>query len=252
MSHDGNSDGAGEYQVELELFRGPLYLLLQLIERSELDITAVSLAQVTGQFLEYVRKIQEMELQPLSDFMVIASRLIYIKSKAILPGGRVVEETQEEVDDGEALARQLREYRLFRDKAAYLAELLAQKRRMFVRPATTPVAERRLELDGIDKWSLRDAMLAVERGEKPEISEVHIVTPHPITIHQQIGRLKRLLGRLKKLSFRRFIKRARSRTEIIVSFLAVLEMIRRREVKAEQEEPFGDILLENAKAGETQ
>ncbi len=255
MSNEGNPGGVGEYQVELDLFRGPLYLLLQLIERAELDITAVSLAQVTGQFLAYVQKIQEMDLRPLADFMVVASRLIYIKSRALLPGQQEVEEEGEEEDDGEALARRIREYKLFRDKAAYLSELLSQKRQMFVRPAASPAINRRLELDGVDKWSLRDAIRAVERGERPEISEVHIVTPHPITIHQQIGRLKRLLGRVKKLSFRRFIRRARSRTEIVVSFLAVLEMIRRREVKAEQEKPFGDILLERTtreKGGDTE
>ncbi len=245
MSDEGNSGGAGEYQVELDLFRGPLYLLLQLIERAELDITAVSLAQVTGQFLEYVHRIQDLDLRPLADFMVIASKLIYIKSKALLPGQQEVEEESEE-DDGEALARRVREYKLFRDKASYLSELLSRKRQMFVRPATLPVAERRLNLDGIDKWALRDAMRAVESGEKPEISEVHIVTPHPITIHQQIDRLKRLLSKVKKLSFRRFVRRARSKTEVIVSFLAVLEMIRRREVRAEQERPFDDILLERA------
>lgn len=239
-------NGTRDYQVELDFFRGPLYLLLQLIERAELDITAISLAQVTDQFLEHIRKLQDMNLQPLSDFILIASRLIYIKSRAILPGKPANVEEKEE-DEGEALARQIREYKLFRDRATYLSQLLSQKRQMFVRTAANPTASRRLDLDGIDKWSLREAMRAVERGEKPEISEVRIVTPPPVTIRQQIGKLKRILRRVKRFNFSRFLRQARSKTEIVVSFLAVLEMIRRREIEAEQKRPFGEILLENAK-----
>jgi segregation and condensation protein A len=231
-----------KYKVRLEHFEGPLDLLLKLIEQEKLDITVISLAQIAGQYLEYVRRLQEVSPQSVAEFLAIASRLLYLKSRFLLEE-RQDDEAEDEEDDGESLARQLRVYKAFKEKARYLAELAGRKRVMFIRIAQTTQRATKLDTTGLDVWTLKRMMEALEREEGSEVEVVRMVTPPPVTIHRQIESLRKLLKRVSRLPFSRFVRKARSKVVVIVSFLAVLEMIRRREVVAEQPEPFGEIVI---------
>ncbi|HWQ45830.1 MAG TPA: segregation/condensation protein A, partial [Longilinea sp.] len=119
------------YQVATEVYEGPLDLLLELIERAELDITRLALAQVTDQYLSYLHLLQERNAAEVSAFMVIAARLIQIKSAALLPRPTLDPSLIEEEDPGEALARQLILYKKFKEKAAYLDQRSAQGLRTY-------------------------------------------------------------------------------------------------------------------------
>ena len=231
------------YKVRLEHFEGPLDLLLKLIEQEKLDITAISLAQIAGQYLEYVRRLQELSPHAVAEFLAIASRLLYLKSRVLLEERATDGEEDGEEDEGEALARQLRVYKEFKEKAKFLAGLAEQKRIMFVRIGQNPPRPAKLDTTGLDVWTLKRMMEALEKEEDSATEVVKMVTPPPVTIHQRIDRLRRLLKKVSKLPFSRFVRRARSRVVVVVSFLAVLEMIRRREVVAEQPEPFGEIMI---------
>jgi segregation and condensation protein A len=110
-----------DYRIDLPAFSGPLDLLLHLIERQELDITAISLVQVTEQYLAQIEQLKENRIDELIDFLVIAARLVLIKSRALLPQTPVIIEGEEEEDPAEALVRQLRQYKRFKQAAAWLA-----------------------------------------------------------------------------------------------------------------------------------
>ena len=140
-----------QYHVELPVFNGPLDLLLHLIERQELDITAVSLVQVTGQYLEQVRQLDEAQLEGLIDFISIGARLLLIKSRALLPRPAVLPGGDEEEEDPtEALLRQLRDYKRFKTAAQWLDSRQRHGLRTYLRVAPPPRLEGRLDLSGVD------------------------------------------------------------------------------------------------------
>lgn len=185
------------YTVQLPVFAGPLDLLLQLIEREELDITKVSLAQVTDQFLEYIKVLEHLNIGDLADFLAIAARLILIKSEALLP--RPVERLPGEEDPGDELARQLLAYKKYKQIAGLLKEREDANLRTYLRLAPPPKVETKLD---ISKLTTLDLLEAVRRAlaltpDKPALETV--VAPPKVTIRDQIrqiaGALRRQNGR---------------------------------------------------------
>ena len=231
-----------KYQIELPAFAGPLDLLLHLIEREELDITAISLVQVTGQYLAQIEQMKAERLDELIDFLVIGARLALIKSRALLPqtptlpGGEAEEE-----DPAEALVRQLREYKRFKAAAAWLGEREAQNWRTYLRVAPPPKLEGRLDLSGVTPEGLTTAVLqALARLENLEES-VSIAQPSQITIEGQINRLRGRLGQKRPFTFHEALSAQRTPVEIAVTLLALLELIKRQEATAVQTTLFGPI-----------
>jgi segregation and condensation protein A len=234
---------AQSYQVQLPVFEGPLDLLLHLIEREELDITKVALAQVTDQYLAYLGILKEIEAEVLTDFLVVAAKLLLIKSQALLPKTPPGIQEEEEEDIGAELARQLRVYKQFKMVAKLLSQREADGLRNFVRVALPPKLEPRLSLDDV---TLDDLVLAVRqalevRPPDPDVSEV--VPPMAVTIGQQMTLIQSELSRHKQVNFLHLLSRAASRVEIIVTFLAVLELIKRYAIEVRQEASFGDIVI---------
>jgi len=230
------------YTVQLPIFNGPLDLLLQLIEREELDITKVSLAQVTDQFLSYLKVLETLNLGDLADFLAISARLILIKSEALLP--RPVERAPGEEDPGEELARQLLAYKKYKQIAAALHEREAANLRTYLRLAPPPKVEEKLDLSTVTPLDLLEAVrraLALA-PDKPALGTV--VAPPKVTIRDQIrliaGALKAQGGRVV---FQELLANAQSRMEIVVTFLAALELIKRRRIEVRQAELFGEIEL---------
>lgn len=230
------------YTVQLEIFNGPLDLLLQLIEREELDITKVALAQVTEQFLSYIKVLEQLNLGDIADFLSIAARLILIKSEALLP--RPIERAPGEEDPADELARQLLAYKRYKQIAGALHEREGANLKTYLRLAPPPKVEKTLDLSGV---TTLDLLEAVRRAlalvpDKPELGTV--VAPPKVTIRDQIRLIARSLKeRGGRVVFQRLLEGAASRMEIVVTFLAILELTKRRKIEARQEQMFGEIEL---------
>jgi segregation and condensation protein A len=212
-----------------------------LIEKRELDITKVSLAQVTDQYLEYISRLHELEAAVLADFLVIAAKLLLIKSQMLLPQPPPIEE--EEEDMGDELVRQLIEYKKFKEAAQELRQREEMGLRTYVRVAPPPRLERTLDLEGITLDDLLEAVhqALVVTPLAPSIS--NMVAPITITIADKISQIEAALRRRGRVSFNRLLAHAASRVEIIVAFLAVLELIKRQRVDVQQERVFGEIII---------
>jgi segregation and condensation protein A len=230
------------YLVETSVYEGPLDLLLQLIERAELDITRLSLAQVTDHYLQYIRNLPEKLADEVSAFLVIAARLIQIKSEALLPRPPAREPGEE--DPGEALARQLIVYKRYRQIADLLAERDTAGLRTYLRLAPPPKVEGAIDLSGITLDDLVAAAQTVlgKASNTPSLNSV--VGPQRVTIREKITLITAILRQNKHATFRSLLTKNHSRLEIVVTFLAVLELIKRHLIEVAQDGLFGDISIE--------
>jgi segregation and condensation protein A len=230
------------YEVKLPVFEGPLDLLLHLIEREELDITTISLAQVTDQYLEYISRLEERSAASLADFLVVASKLLLIKSRLLLPAPPAILEEEEE-DVGEDLVRQLIEYKKFKGVAARLAEREKAGQRAYVRLGTGALPGKTLDIEDL---SLNALLQAVKQALEivPQGAPVStMIPPVSVSIIERINLIKSTLTQRTEVDFTGLIIAARSRVEIIVTFLAVLELIKVAYLSVEQEKLFGRIVL---------
>jgi segregation and condensation protein A len=232
------------YRVQLAVFQGPLDLLLRLIERDELDITRVSLARVTDQYLEYLKALEELQVQDLSDFVVVAARLLLIKSQALLPR-QPAQAALDEDDPGEQLLRQLRAYKQFKEIAKQLEARQKSGRRSFVRLAAQPHLEAGIQ--HLEPVSLEMLLVAARRAlqARPSAPTVdHIVSGFSLTINEQIDHINTILSKQSHVRFVQLLTDSYSRQEVAVTFLAVLELIKQYEIQAHQERMFGEIIVE--------
>lgn len=229
------------YPVHLAVFEGPLDLLLRLIETQALEISQVSLVAVTDQYLRTVEALEEVDPGALADFLVVASRLVYIKSRSLLPQPRPADEEDEDEEPADALVRQLLEYRRFKQVAAQLRVREEQRLRVFVRLAPLPELERRLELGGLDLQHLQAALLRV-LARLPVEPVLPRVKTYAVTVAEQIAVVRAVLSGSPR-RFTELLSQQTSRLEVVVTFLAVLELIKQRELMATQDATFGEILL---------
>lgn len=242
MSFNPAAVQARSYHIETTLYEGPLDLLLQLIERSELDITKLALAQVTDQYLAHLRAMEERSAEEVSAFLVIAARLLQIKSEALLPRPPVREAGEE--DPGEALAQQLILYRRYRQVADILLAREESGLRSYLRVAPPLRIEGNLDLTGVDLDALTAAAAYVFSELRKRQAGLASVAPPRITIREKISQIAHTLRRLQHATFRNLIVDRKDRLEVVVTFLAMLELVKRRLVKAHQERLFGDIEIE--------
>jgi segregation and condensation protein A len=236
------SQQAGTYRVLTEVYEGPLDLLLQLIEHAELDITRLALAQVTDQYLEHLHLIQDLDASEVSAFLVIAAKLLQIKSEVLLPRPPLRELGEE--DPGEALALQLLAYKRYRKIANHLAAREGAGLRTYLRLAPPPRVEGILDLSGI---SLADLVAAAKTvfSEADARKSLGTIVPVPtVTIREKIRLIALSLRAKTRISFRNLLGEKRSRLDIAVTFLAMLELVKRDIITAHQERLFGEIELE--------
>ncbi len=238
------SHQTGKYRVQIPVYEGPLDLLLQLIERAELDITAVALALVTEQYLQYIRQMQEARAEEISAFLVIAAKLIQIKSEALLPRPPVREAGEE--DPAENLARQLRIYKRFKEIATLLEQRDAQGLRTYLRLAPPPKVEGRLDLSDLTLMDLLEAAESSLLQEREKQSLGTVISAPKVTIRQKIAYISERLSKSQKSSFKELVGNSNSRLEVVVTFLALLELVKRYRVSARQEALFGDIHIERS------
>jgi segregation and condensation protein A len=229
------------YRITTEVYEGPLDLLLELIQKAELDITKLALAQVTNQYLAYLHELQVQDAAQVSAFLVIAAKLLQIKSEALLP--RPVEREVGEEDPGEMLAQQLLTYRMFKKAAEWLAQRDIAHLHTYLRLLSPPRIEGKPDLSDISLQDLVDAARAVFnfRPEAPLVSEV-VALPR-LTIREKIQFVLILLHRNSETTFHELLAPKHSKLEVVITFLAVLELIKLKIILAQQEGLFSEIDL---------
>ncbi len=233
---------SGSYTVTVPVFEGPLDLLLQLIEHSELDITSVSLALVTDQFLDYIHHMKTIEAEEISAFLVIAAKLIQIKSEALLPRFSITEVDNE--DPSLSLIQQLLIYKQFKEKSLWLQEREQECLRSYLRIASLPKFESRLDLNDIN---LSDLIIAAEEvlQKEQEKQDLDTIIQAPrITIREKIALIISQLSISQRSTFYEVIRDSKTRLDVVVTFLALLELIKKFHVSVYQESLFADIQIE--------
>lgn len=230
------------YKVKIDKFSGPLHKLLELIEARHLDIMQISLAEVTADFLDYVKQLGE-KAEPgiLADFLVIAARLVLIKSKVLLPS---LELTEEEQQDIRSLEDQLKLYQEFKAAAGHLGRLWHRPQRSFSRPLFMSLGDVAVfyppkDLTAAQIFGAMSRLLALLKDLLPE---TQIIKEAVIKLEEKIAELMERFQEGVEHSFKAIAK-GRPRREIIVLFLALLHLLRERLVRVEQEKQFGDIIL---------
>lgn len=238
------------YSVSTSVFEGPLDLLLQLIERAEVDITNLALAQVTDQFLLYLDGVQEKHPEEVSAFILVASRLMQIKSEALLP--RPPEREPGEEDPAELLIQQLVVYKRYKEIANILAEREKLGLQTYLRLSKPPIKpEGKLDLGEINLEDLfnaaSDALSKVDDREPLDL----LVKTLTVTIRQKIGDIEEALQDGGKTTFQSLLANKSSRNEVVVTFLALLELVKQYRVIASQNNHFGEIELEASDSWDT-
>jgi segregation and condensation protein A len=227
---------------KLEKFEGPLSLLLKLIEDEELDITQISLAKVADQYIEYIKISPNITADNMADFLVIASKLLLIKSRFLLP--YLYPEEEKEIAE---LEDQLRIYKEYVEAMKKINVMIGKKKFMFAREFNRKaiLAEANLFSPPKNLKSEDLAMIFCDllgRLEIPEKLEERTIEDL-INIEDKVLSIQRMLVDRIKLTFNQVLAQAKSKTEIIVSFLAMLEMMRQKEIMIDQDELFGEIMI---------
>lgn len=230
------------YQVKLEKFEGPMELLLELIEKEELKITELSLAHVADQYLDFIKDNDKIHLDHLADFLSVASKLILIKSRALLPMLKFSEEEEEEIKD---LTRQLEEYKKFKEISIRIGKMAEMKKICYSRDSYAGVGPLFYPPENFNVFDFKKYFLSVlaeipviEKLQEEYVSEV-------VTLEQRINELQNSLRQRVETSFSEITSGAVDKVDVIVSFLAMLEMVKQRIVEAEQTELFQDIKIKN-------
>jgi segregation and condensation protein A len=237
-----------EYVVRLPVFEGPLELLLTLIQRASLDITTVALAQVTDQYLAHLATVEQLDPDAIADFCEVAATLMLLKSRALLPRPPLAaDEAAEEA--GEALAERLRAYRRYRQAAATLGERERAGLHAYVRAAPPPDLAVPLDPGGVTAADLaaafQAALASAAEAAADQPPPAPGVGPPAVRLADRLQQIGLLLAERGTVSFREvLLGHGRDREYVVVSFLAVLELLRRRVLRAVQAALFDEILLE--------
>ena len=224
------------YAVKFEQFEGPLDLLLFMIEGEKLDITKVSLAKIADEFVEQV-KAAKLSPEEVADFLLVASKLLLIKSQALFPGLKLD-------DEGPALATQLKILKLYHDASKQIETMIHKRHFVYFREKM-PVACVFRPPPKLKIGDLKEAFLAVIKTLEPIVRIPKKIVLKAISIQERIQKLRDLVLEKLTTSFKNFVgHHARDKIEVIVSFLALLELCKQRVVEVKQEKLFHDILIE--------
>jgi segregation and condensation protein A len=231
-----------DYKVKLEVFEGPLDLLLYLVKRDEIDIYDISLERITRQYLEYLQAFKELKIDIAGEFVVMAANLIYLKSRSLLPlDQQPPEEDAEEDDPRWDLIRQLIEYKKFKEAAAQLHDRALEQERIFTRDGgSVAISDAPLPLHEVGIFQLIHAFQEViKRVEaREELSEIF---GERFSVSDKIQQILERVGNGTPVRFSELFGQIASRVEIVVTFLALLELIRLNQVRVLQPKMFDEI-----------
>ncbi|MEY2543261.1 MAG: segregation and condensation protein [Verrucomicrobiota bacterium] len=231
-----------DYKVKLEVFEGPLDLLLYLIKRDEIDIYDISIERITRQYLEYLQAFKELKIDVAGEFVVMAANLIYLKSRSLLPlDQQPPEEDAEEDDPRWDLIRQLIEYKKFKEAASQLHDRALEQERIFTRDgSSSPVTDAPLTLHEVGIFQLIHAFQEViKRVEARE--DLQEIFGERFSVSDKIEKILERVANGTPVRFSELFGQIVSRVEIVVTFLALLELIRLNQVRALQPKMFDEI-----------
>jgi segregation and condensation protein A len=229
-----------DYKVKLEVFEGPLDLLLYLIKRDEIDIYDISIERITRQYLEYLQAFKELNIDLAGEFVLMAANLLYIKSRSLLPLDQQPPDEEADEDDPRwELIRQLIEYKKFKEAAELLHNRALEQENIFARAAVNS-PETPLLLGDVGIFQLINALQnVIKRIEARE--ELQEIFGENFTVSDKIETILARVSEGLALKFSELFVHMASRVEIVVTFLALLELIRLKQVRASQSDPFGEI-----------
>ena len=233
------------YAVHIEQFDGPLDLLLHLISEAQLDIKDIFVSEITSQYLSYLSELDALDMDAASEFIAMAATLLYIKSRQLLPKAPTEEEEAEESPE-ELLIRQLRDYQAFKKAGLALNEYLDRARRSFVRlPEDVLLPPKEYDLTGATVDGLMEAFQALlsRREEAPKTARSQSVRGDTYTVRRQMHRVREILMANSTVDFYDLFGERAERMELIVTFMAILEMLLHGELHIKQSAPFAPIQL---------
>jgi len=244
---DSEAVEPGRLELDLPQFQGPLDLLLHLIQKNDLDIHEISIARITDQYLAYIDVMKMLDLDVASEYLVMASTLLYLKSQSMLPAAKSARRGPDANQTREELVRQLLEYKRFKEAAMYLHEAEEARSTLHTRPTDDSfddgeTREYRVEATLFDLISAFKTMLEHEPVFESDFPDE--IGHDPVTVEQKIRELLARVEDGETIEFGDLFSRFESRLEMICTFLAILELARTRQVFALQEEPYGPIRVE--------
>jgi len=231
------------YHVRLEQFEGPLDLLLHLIKKNEINIYDIPISLIAQQYLEYLGLMTSLNLAVAGDFLVMAASLVHIKSRMLLPAEEVEGDDEDGPDPREELVQRLLEYKRYKDASSRLEDRERLWREVFYReqPAPAPMRSDESLLDDVTLFDLVDALQSIlARTPRKDLIEI---IPENLTVKDRMNAILEFFEDKESFTFVSLFDSSRSRLVIIVTFLALLELIRIKLVRIFQGEAFGPILL---------
>ncbi len=236
-----------DYKVKLDVFEGPLDLLLYLIKRDEVDIYDISIERITKQYLSYLEAFQVLNIELAGEFIVMAANLLYIKSRTLLPvDQQMAEEDAEEDDPRWELIRQLIEYKKFKEAAAQLRDQALLQESLFPRVPVTPdlAPAENLLVEEVGIFDLIHAFQKILKRLEKKPEDLREIFAENFTVSEKIDYLLRVTSSGTSMQFEELFADVASRTEIVVTFLAMLELIRLKQIRVRQEGHFGVIWID--------
>ena len=239
--------------VKLQVFEGPLDLLLHLIDKNKVDIYDIPIVEITNQYMEYIRAMEEKDLNIMSEFLLMAATLLDIKCKMLLP--KEVNEDGEETDPRAELVEQLLQYKMYKYMSYELKDRQLEGERLMFKEPTIPEEVKAYQepvdldalLDGITMSKLNAIFKDVMKKQHDKIDPVRStfgkIEKEEVTVDDKLEYLKEYIVSHKKFSFRDILKNQKSKLQIVVTFLAILEMMKMGTITVEQENTFDDILI---------
>ncbi len=227
------------YRVRLDIFEGPLDLLLHLVKKNELDLSDIPVASITDQYLGYLDLLQQLDLDLAGEYLVMAATLLHLKSRLLLPAQEAVEE-EVGPDPRAELARQLLEYQRFKEAAATLNRKLLLGRDVFTRPPL-PSPNQADHIHAVGLGDLLDALQDMLKKAEPEL--VHEIVLEQVSLRERVSVVLDLLRERGRATFTELFSADTTRLQMLVTFLASLELVRSRMIDMQQTAPFGPILL---------
>lgn len=235
-----------KYAIKLQNFEGPLDLLCHLIDKNKMNICDIKISEITDQYIEYLNKMEQMNLEITSEFLVMASTLLYLKSKSLLPS---IEEDEKEISE-EELIRRIIEYKKYKEISKKLNEYYKENsKRFFKLPDKIELPKQKLELEYSKDIIVQLYKDAIDRNSKrlnqnaKNIEKIAIVENY--TVSSKVKEMLKVLIKQKKFIFNKlFSIKKKNKQEVVTAFSGLLELSRRSKVSTNQEELFGNILVE--------
>ena len=245
-----------ELEFKLQVFEGPLDLLLHLLDKNKVSIYDIPIVEITNQYMEYIRQMQKHDLNVVSEFMVMAATLLDIKSKMLLPADPTEEEDEE--DPRAELVQQLLEYKLYKCMAFELKDCQVDASHIFYKEPTvpeevlayTPPIDTKELVSDLTLNQLNDIFKSVLKRQKDKIDPIRSkfgeIRKEEVSLEDKMGYLSEYAGQHKNFSFRQLLEKQSSKMEVIVTFLAILELMKSGKILISQEHTFDDILIDRS------